>query len=335
MLHPLTLFGLLCVGIIILSSSLASSADPSYAVNAVVPAPIITTAATITSPTDGQVFTTSPITVTGNCVNNSYVTLMRDGYSSGSAICQIDGTYSIETDLSPGSNSLVAQIYNVTNQAGPPSSAINVTYTPPATTIPPSGSASSSGSNTEVVTPVANSPKPSVSSLYNHSGIGTFQISSSFQYRTFTTQNSYLWNLTISGGTQPYVVEVNWGDGSTSNYYIKDPSTFKISHDFRKSGTYNILVSGIDSAGEEAVTQLSIKIVNNEPAVFGTTGVGGGLSKAANGLGFFKSNHHLLSIVGSTYGIILLMTFSFWLGERRELKIMLSRQPIKKTRRRV
>jgi hypothetical protein len=327
MLHPGSIFLMLLIGVILVSSTLYSSAD-SYTVNAVVPAPAITTPATITSPSDGQVFTTSPITVSGACVDNSYVDLIRDGYYSGTAICNNEA-YSIETDLSPGSNALVAQIYNVTNQAGPPSNTITVTYNPPTNPSNPpttTGSSSSAGSST---TPVANSAKPSDKNLYNNSGLGTFILDpagSTYKYKTFTNQLGFTWDLNLTGGTPPYVVNVNWGDGSTSVFYFKTDPLFKITHDYKKSGTYNIVITAVDSLGEQAVFQLSTKIVKAQPSAFGTTGVGGGISKATNGLGFFKTNHNLLDIAGSVYVVILLMTVSFWLGERRELKLILNKK---------
>lgn len=117
---------LLCVGVLLVGLTFHAYGD-SYEVTATVPAPLPNAPATITSPSDQTHFTAKPITVSGTCPQNTYVKLNRNNAFSGVAVCGIgQTTYQITTDLSLGSNVLVPQVYNITDQAGPPSSPTTV-----------------------------------------------------------------------------------------------------------------------------------------------------------------------------------------------------------------
>lgn len=131
MLHPASLLLWLCVGVLLTGITFRGSAD-SYTVTGEVPAPLPGSPATIDSPADQTHFTAKPVAITGHCPANSYVKLMRNNLFSGSAVCGPGQTaYRIATDLSLGSNLLIAQVYNITNQPGPPSSSITVFYDSP------------------------------------------------------------------------------------------------------------------------------------------------------------------------------------------------------------
>lgn len=122
---------LLCVGVLLVGLTLRGSAD-SYQVTAEVLAPLPTMPATITSPADQTHFTSEPISVTGTCPENTYVNLYRNNVFSGTAICGSGQTsFQIDTDLFPGSNVLTAQVFNITDQAGPTSSSVTVWYDNP------------------------------------------------------------------------------------------------------------------------------------------------------------------------------------------------------------
>ena len=107
---------LLCIGVLLVGLAYRASGD-SYTVTASVLAPLPTNPATINSPVDQTHFTATPITVTGSCPENSYVELADNGNYSGTAICGSgQTTYAMQTNLSFGSNVLVPQVFNVTNQ---------------------------------------------------------------------------------------------------------------------------------------------------------------------------------------------------------------------------
>ncbi|MGC1177040.1 MAG: hypothetical protein WA843_03120 [Candidatus Saccharimonadales bacterium] len=136
-LHPASLLLLLCVGVLLGGLTFRTAAD-TIVVTGKVLAPLPPTAATLDSPADQTHFTSRPITVTGTCPENTYVKLLRNGNLSGVAICGGGvTTYAIQTDLSLGTNVLVAQVYNVTDQPGPPSTSITVFYDTPPQPPPP------------------------------------------------------------------------------------------------------------------------------------------------------------------------------------------------------
>ena len=91
-----------------------------------VPAVPPKTAATITSPRDGQHFTTAPITVSGTCPANTLVEIYKNNIFAGSVSCDSNGTFSLQIDPLFGQNSLTAQVYDVLNQAGPVSSPVTI-----------------------------------------------------------------------------------------------------------------------------------------------------------------------------------------------------------------
>ncbi|MEO8784840.1 MAG: hypothetical protein ABI221_00700, partial [Candidatus Saccharimonadales bacterium] len=168
---PLPLAASLCVivafGALMFVASLVRA--QSYMVTATVPAPSLISPATIGSPTDGAVVRQAAITVSGSCPGSSYVRLVQNGYPTGVAICQPNGSYQIQINLAPGLNQLVAQDYNITNNPGPDSATISVTYT-----APPAESSSQASPASQIIVNAPNLPN---SNLSNSVGRGPLNIS--------------------------------------------------------------------------------------------------------------------------------------------------------------
>jgi hypothetical protein len=160
-LHPATIMTALCCGVLLFAATVGAFGDTdSFDVTASVPSALPTDPAIITSPSDGDDFTQASITVTGTCPDGDYTILTDNADQIGESTCD-GGTFSVFTTLVSGSNQLLAQDYNTYNQAGPTSSEVVVTYTPPASTTPtpPSSSGSDTGSSTATSTP-APTPAP-------------------------------------------------------------------------------------------------------------------------------------------------------------------------------
>lgn len=128
LLHPVSAFIMLCVGVFLVGWTFQVLAD-SFNVFATVLAPLPTSSAPITWPADQTHFTTTPITILGTCPSNTYVQLYRNGNFSGTANCgpSITG-YQIQTDLSAGANTLYTRVFNITNNEGPQSPVITIWY---------------------------------------------------------------------------------------------------------------------------------------------------------------------------------------------------------------
>ncbi|HEY4161150.1 MAG TPA: Ig-like domain-containing protein [Candidatus Saccharimonadales bacterium] len=130
----MSILTLLCTGVLLAACTLNALAATTT-VNAVVPAAPLTAPAVITNPASGAQTSVQSLTVQGTCPDDSYVTLSDNSLLAGVVNCS-SGAFSISLDLSPGSNELQAQDYNITNAAGPVSSPVIVTYTPPSTSSP-------------------------------------------------------------------------------------------------------------------------------------------------------------------------------------------------------
>ena len=135
MLHPATIFMLLCVGVFLMGWTYRSFAD-NITVTASIFAPLPGSPATITYPADQTHFTYTPITITGTCPTNSYVKLYRNGVFSGSANCISTTNYQIQTDLNLGSNQFIVHVYNITDNEGPQSTTTTVWYDLPVQPLP-------------------------------------------------------------------------------------------------------------------------------------------------------------------------------------------------------
>ena len=151
-LHPMSIMTMMCVGVLLVAATLSVFAT-NYSVTASVPGPIPTTPAIITSPTDGQHFTSADQTFSGSCPDTTYVTLFINGSVAGSAWCSAS-SFSIITTLPAGASTAQAQDYNSLNQAGPVSGMITAYYDPPVTPPTPQPTPTPTPSPT----PVTNTP---------------------------------------------------------------------------------------------------------------------------------------------------------------------------------
>jgi glucodextranase-like protein len=254
--HRDTSYGLLLalvlgVGALLGGATLSSRADAcggggytscssSYVVNAVVPPARPGKPANITSPTNGQTFTTDPVTVSGTCPSGSLVKIFTNGILVGSVICSASGQFSVPVDLVIGSNALTALPFNALDQQGPTSPTVTVTLNQPA---------GGPGFSTQLLLQSVN------------------------YYRGVPPGQEVTWPITIVGGQAPYSVSIDWGDGTTDLITRVAPGPFTVTHTYKEIGTgylgtFPLIIRGSDAAGHTAYLQLTT-LVNS--AMFGTT----------------------------------------------------------------
>lgn len=230
-----------CLPVFVFTATVAhaASTDPvqngSVGLEAKVPANPPTTGGTISIPSNGQVFTTLPITVSGLCPDGLLVKLFKNEVFSGSVQC-IGGSYSIKTDLFSNQNELVVRVYDALDQAGPDSNKITVTFQD-----------SSFGNNSSRVS-----------------------ITSNFAKRGANPGDTLTWPIILSGGTAPYAASVDWGDGVIELLSLAAGGSFDIKHSYSNPGIYNILIKISDSTGATAFLQLVA--IANGPLSQDTTG---------------------------------------------------------------
>jgi hypothetical protein len=307
--YPLIGFMLLAIGLLLIGITFKSSADSvDLKVKAKISAPLPTQPAIITSPINNQTFKYKPITVSGTCPTDNYpgnyVVLLRNGVNSGAVPCSSDGTFRIESDLFAGNNELIAQIYNVTDDAGPPSDAVTVQYDPVTATVP---------LDSQSLT------------------IPPFLLKTDFKYKSYLTGQSVNWDLEISGGEPAYAIKVDWGDGQTSLISQKSQGKFTIEHKYNQPGqppsyNYTVKVSAVDGGSRTAYIQFFIRVNPfNAPLQAGPTNTTSSTSSSSSLLGL-----NLLAVAWPAYGILVLMTISFWLGEQEEFFLLRKKGAIKK-----
>jgi hypothetical protein len=253
----------------------------SIGLTGTVPSKPPTVAAIITSPTDGQHFKSSPITVKGTCPANTLVEIFKNGIFAGSGSCD-NGHFSFDIDLLFGKNVLTAIDYDALNQAGPTSNTVTIFYD----SILPSAA------------PI---------NLLNLSGAQLLLNTDSVYRGSFPGQQLNV-PITIIGGTPPYAVNVQWGDASNKVIQRNDNQTFNADHAYQKPGTFKIALQASDSKNQAAFITVAA-IINGQPS---------GITQNDNS----KQTANKLLMLWPMYAISATLVISFWLGERREKKIL-------------
>jgi hypothetical protein len=349
MLHPMSIFIFLCAGVFMAGWTYHVVA--ATIISSTIEAPPLTAAATLDTPADNAAFTTAgPVHVTGSCPSDSYVKVAVNGSFNGVAWCSGDGTYDITTSLFRGSDSVVVQDYNQTDLAGPATPGITVTYNPPFThslrSLPSSSGGSTSGSGTSGTSdnsssnpPASDTPQTSGTSQGTDNSstddtspvVKPLLLTSDFQFHTFASQTSFSWSVDLEGGSPPYDVLVNWGDGTTSRLRFPGDPIFSLRHTYKTSGYFAVVVNSTDSAGAQHVVQLAALITDklgNAPFLTSgnihtppaSSGESQGISQTAQSVSL--SNIKWLLLAWPFYLVVILMTVSFWLGEKRELAVV-------------
>lgn len=202
-------------------------------------------APTISLPANGTVFEAIPITVAGLCTDQLLIRVFRNGVFSGSAICD-GGSYTLQIDLFPGANELIARQYDDLDQSSPESNKVNVTYPIDIPVVP--------GSPDEVTQRIT--------------------LTSTFARRGTDPGTELVWPVTISGGRGPYAVNIDWGDGKEELLTQSAPGTFDMKHIYERPGVYRIIVRATDADGESAFLQL-VGVANGEISTAGEELAGG------------------------------------------------------------
>ncbi|HEY5549652.1 MAG TPA: hypothetical protein VIK37_00370 [Candidatus Saccharimonadales bacterium] len=246
-------------------------------VEGTIPSTPPTSAPTISQPTNGQVFTTLPITVAGLCQNNLLVEVFKNGVFAGSVQC-VGGSYSLQIDLFSGRNDLVARQFDALNQSSPDSNTVTVTFND---SLPGAG------------------PRISLTTAYAKRGA--------------VPGETLTWPITISGGTPPFAISVDWGDKSSLDLISNDAAgDVLLNHIYNQSGIYNITIKASDSKGQVAFLQ--VVGIGNGPIQQTTT-----TRPAAQATSATR-----ILLISLAVALPLLLA-SFWLGKKHQLQVIRTR----------
>jgi hypothetical protein len=179
------------------------------------------TAAVITVPGNGQVFTNTPITVAGICPKGVLVEIYKNNVFSGSVNCD-NGSFTLQIDLFDGRNDLVAKVFDSLNQAGPDSNTVSVTF---------------------------NTSKPTVGPRIT--------LTTAYAKRGAIPGTTLTYPVTVSGGIGPYAINVDWGDKTNSDLMSKPfAGEIELEHIYKQAGIYNVIIKATDANGNTAFLQV-------------------------------------------------------------------------------
>ncbi|MDN5275387.1 MAG: hypothetical protein JWN33_36 [Candidatus Saccharibacteria bacterium] len=243
-----------------------------------------TTAAVIQTPTNQQNFGESPVIVAGTCPANTLVEIFKNDIFAGSFPCSSEGTFSLNVDLLFGQNTLLARVYDDLNQPGPDSNAVTVFYN-------------------------ALPPQADPLSGLNFGGEQLLLTTDAVFRGTFPEQDLSI-PVGIIGGSPPYAVNVQWGDTKNTVIPRNNNTPFSASHAYTRAGSYQVSIQASDAAGRIAFLTVA-SIVNGQPSALGAV--------APEVKSDIVSKLLVLwPLYAATFSVVL----SFWLGERREKRIL-------------
>lgn len=229
-----------------------------------------TRGATIATPVNGAVFTSVPITVTGLCPTGLLVKLFANNVFVGSTYCA-NGSYSVQIDLFSGQDDLVARVYDALDQAGPDSNIVRVTF----------NDAQFLQFGTHV------------------------QLTSDFAERGAPPTTELSWPVILSGGTGPYALSVDWGDGTPTDLSSQSTQgTITLKHTYKTAGIYRVIVKATDKNSGTAFLQL----------VAVATGSSQSNSKSGS-----NSVIEVKVLWWPAVAMLPLVFAAFWVGRRHEL----------------
>ena len=229
-----------------------------------------TTSATITTP-QGGAFSTSPITVSGLCTTGLLVQIYDNGVLVGAIDCT-NGSFQLQVTLFTGINDISATQFDDLDQAGPDSNHVSVTY-----------------------------------NNANFTAFGELvTLTSNYGRRAANPGSTLTWPLLLSGGSAPYALSVDWGDGKGAELKsLALAGGFDITHVYSQSGIYHVTVKVTDTKGVTAFLQL-VAVANGKPT--NATGSSGGGTIVVTKILWIPA---LICF--------LLLFLAYWLGRRSEL----------------
>jgi hypothetical protein len=230
---------------------------------------------TITSPGNGQTFSTLPVVVRGICPEGDLIKIFSNNIFLGSTECK-GGSFTLNVDLFNGQNDLVARVYDALDQAGPDSNTVRVTFNDP--------SFAAFG--------------------------GRVTLTSNYARLGADPGKSLVWPIILAGGTGPYALSVDWGDGKPLTLKsVPFAGNLNIDHVYDAAGIYRIIVKATDSNGTTAYLQL-VGVAN------GTVGASG---KTASGKDKVITVTKTQIVLWPSIVAIFLILLAFWVGRRYEL----------------
>ena len=221
--YVLAVFSLFILFLLTPTTSAVTNPDSgSIGLEGTVSAEPPTSAPVITSPSNNQVFTETPITVTGTCEGDVIIHIYKNGVFSGAAEC-INGSFELQIDLFSGANDLIARAYDALGQSSPDSATVSIEF----------------------------------NDADHDRAHERISLMSNYARRGANPGEELIWPVIISGGIGPYTITVDWGDGSGQQEIdVENPGEVDLIHVYDRAGSYIVVVTAEDQNGDIALLQL-------------------------------------------------------------------------------
>ena len=277
--------GLLVVTIVAppASAQVTNPQSGSIGLQGTIPTDPPDTGATISFPSNGQSFDSSPITVRGICPADLLVKIFDNQIFVGSTVCTSGGTFELEIDLFSGRNALIARVFDSLDQPGPDSNTVNITYASP----------------------------------QSNTGVEQLVLTSNFATRGADPNTDLVWPLALAGGIGPYAISIDWGDGSNEVQTLDLAGNFNITHVYAQPGVYTVIVKAADSQEQEDTAFLQLVAIVNGPAQSGSGGEGGDGTGEGDGA---RTGIRTQFVIWPVYMMLFFAVSTFWIGRRYELR---------------
>jgi hypothetical protein len=177
-----------------------------------------------------------------------------------------------------------------------------------------------------------------------NTGTQPFLIKSDYRYQVYAYGQTGSLSLSLSGGAGPYAVGILWGDGAQSTVVREDRSAFVVSHAYKPLDNplknYVIKIQAVDNNGAKAFLQTAAIVRGSQFGALAGQCAGSPSSQTINTLcgsatlSSFSKAKQGMWIVWPAYVVVVLMLFSFWLGERQEVLVLLNNSKKRPKRRR-
>lgn len=228
----------------------------------------------IVIPTNGQQLTGSPIIVSGTCRSDLTVVIYRNNIIAGSTLC-VSNKFVLQIDLVLGANVLSAIQYNQAQKPSPHSEKVTV-YLNQASSAVPVG---------EKLLIIADS-----------------------SHKKANINEEISWKIEILGGTKPYSVVWDWGDGKIDKFSTDGRKKITRTHKYSKEKNYKVVIRAIDRNNNQAYIELSAIILSDKDSL---------LQRIVP-----ADNKGVIELAWIVYFGVFLFAFTFWLGERFEYRIL-------------
>jgi hypothetical protein len=275
--HGVLLLALILTGVLLFNNlgtlrayGLQGSGTTTITVNVAGAPP--TVGADITYPTTDTTTKSPQIQVTGTCPSNLLVAIYNNGVFAGSSVCTNNGSYATVVQLIVGLNILQAQDYDGLNQPGPATSQIRITReqdstpitsvnpeTPPIATSP----ADIAPNPNPIATPPA--PQPTVNPCFDTSKTDSLNpvdptIIANCIKRSVFTGDTITIPLRVTGGTAPYALSIDWGDGLTDLKTVLDSNYHNYEHTYKTAGIIGVSFKTTDAKGVTSFLQTVVQV---------------------------------------------------------------------------